>query len=138
LQKTLLNIEGLGRELYPQLDLWETAKPFLEAWMKERYSPKNVLSMVEARLPGWLEQLPKVPDRLLDRLNQPIVPQQSSRELESLQTELKGLRRSNSLVLTLLLLLSAIAVFSSAEQATSSEYIGFFGLGVVLTLLLKR
>ncbi len=138
LQKTLLNIEGLGRELYPQLDLWETAKPFLEAWMKERYSPKNVLSMVETRLPGWLEQLPKVPDRLLDRLNQPIVPQQSSRELESLQTELKGLRRSNSLVLTLLLLLSAIAVFSSAEQTTSSEYIGFFGLGVVLTLLLKR
>lgn len=138
LQKTLLNIEGLGRELYPQLDLWETAKPFLEAWMKERYSAKSVMAMVQKRLPGWLEQLPKVPDQLLERLNQPIAAPQSSRELSSLREEVKGLRRTNTLVLTVLALLSGIALFSSSPHLASSEYVGFFGLGVVLTLLLKK
>ena len=41
LQKTLLNIEGLGRQLYPQLDLWSTAQPFLEQWMHDRVAPKE-------------------------------------------------------------------------------------------------
>ena len=40
LQKTLLNIEGLGRQLYPDLDLWTTAKPYLERWIRERFGPK--------------------------------------------------------------------------------------------------
>jgi ubiquinone biosynthesis protein len=42
LQKTLLHVEGLGRQLYPDLDLWQTAKPFLESWMNERVSPRRV------------------------------------------------------------------------------------------------
>ncbi|SER76259.1 2-octaprenylphenol hydroxylase [Azotobacter beijerinckii] len=54
LQKTLLNIEGLGRQLYPELDLWTTAKPFLERWMRRRMSPRAVLG----NLQGQLEQLP--------------------------------------------------------------------------------
>lgn len=67
LQKTLLNIEGLGRQLYPQLDLWATAMPFLERWVRDRYSPQSVLKRVSHRLPGWLEQLPHLPDTLLKR-----------------------------------------------------------------------
>lgn len=66
LQKTLLNIEGLGRQLYPQLNLWDTAKPFLEQWLRDRYSPQNMLKRVSHRLPGWLEQLPTLPETLLD------------------------------------------------------------------------
>jgi ubiquinone biosynthesis protein len=67
LQKTLLNIEGLGRQLYPQLDLWSTAMPFLERWVRDRYSPQSMLKRVSHRLPGWLEQLPHLPETLLER-----------------------------------------------------------------------
>lgn len=70
LQKTLLNIEGLGRQLYPELDLWDTAKPYLERWLVERYSPKNALEQLKKHGPGWLEQLPQLPDQILARLNQ--------------------------------------------------------------------
>ena len=61
LQKTLLNVEGLGRQMYPELDLWTTAQPFLERWLKERYSPKSVLKQFKRHIPDWLEQLPQIP-----------------------------------------------------------------------------
>jgi Predicted unusual protein kinase len=70
LQKTLLNIEGLGRQLYPDLDLWSTAKPFLERWMRERYSPKAMVG----NLYSQAEQLPHLAGMtrdLLERLSQP-------------------------------------------------------------------
>lgn len=56
LQKTLLNIEGLGRQLYPDLDLWSTAKPYLEHWMRQRMMPKHVLGQVCQQL----EQIPQL------------------------------------------------------------------------------
>ena len=62
LQKTLLNIEGLGRELYPQLDLWDTVQPFLQKWMRDRYSPKTVFKKIKTHLPFWLEKLPEMPE----------------------------------------------------------------------------
>ncbi|TGD73048.1 ubiquinone biosynthesis regulatory protein kinase UbiB [Mangrovimicrobium sediminis] len=68
LQKTLLNIEGLGRQLYPQLNLWDTAQPFLEQWVAERYSPQSLLRRLQRQAPGWLEQLPQLPDMVLDNL----------------------------------------------------------------------
>ena len=70
LQKTLLNIEGLGRQLYPDLDLWKTAKPFLENWMKERMGPKGVYRSIKQQAPDWLEKLPHMPQLLFDALNQ--------------------------------------------------------------------
>jgi ubiquinone biosynthesis protein len=70
LQKTLLNIEGLGRQLYPQLDLWQTAMPFLERWMQNRYHPKNILAEIRKHGPGWLEKMPEVPELLFDAAQQ--------------------------------------------------------------------
>ncbi|QBF24785.1 ubiquinone biosynthesis regulatory protein kinase UbiB [Pseudomonas tructae] len=70
LQKTLLNIEGLGRQLYPDLDLWSTAQPFLERWMRERVSPKTLLQ----NLHGQVEQIPHLAGMtrdLLERMSQP-------------------------------------------------------------------
>jgi ubiquinone biosynthesis protein len=61
LQKTLLNIEGLGRELYPELDLWKTAQPILRAWMRERMSPRAVLRKMRKQLPDTIEALKQVP-----------------------------------------------------------------------------
>jgi ubiquinone biosynthesis protein len=70
LQKTLLNIEGLGRQLYPELNLWETAQPFLEDWVQQRYSPQAVLKRLQHHAPSWIEQLPLLPEAVLDRLQQ--------------------------------------------------------------------
>jgi ubiquinone biosynthesis protein len=61
LQKTLFNIEGLGRQLYPELDLWATAQPYLRRWMRERMSPRSVLRRVRAQLPDVLVALEQVP-----------------------------------------------------------------------------
>jgi ubiquinone biosynthesis protein len=66
LQKTLLNIEGLGRELDPELDLWRTAKPFLERWMSEQVGWRGLLRSLREEAPYWAATLPQLP-RLLHR-----------------------------------------------------------------------
>ena len=66
LQKTLLNIEGLGRELDPDLDLWKTAKPFLERWMSEQVGWRGVIKALKQEAPYWAATLPQLP-RLLHR-----------------------------------------------------------------------
>ena len=68
LQKTLLAIEGLGRQLYPELDLWATAKPFLENWLKKQLGPKAFLSHLKKNLPFLSEQLPYMPKLLFEVL----------------------------------------------------------------------
>ncbi len=61
LQKTLLNIEGLGRQLYPQLDLWVTARPILKQWMTEQAGPKAIFLEIQKNLPEWGKMLPQMP-----------------------------------------------------------------------------
>ena len=61
LQKTLLNIEGVGRQLYPDLDLWETAKPFLDRWMREQLGARALLREIKRQAPKWGETLPALP-----------------------------------------------------------------------------
>lgn len=70
LQKTLLYIEGLGRQLYPKLDLWKTAKPFLEDWVREQIGFKAMFSKLKSNAPYWSEKLPEVPDLVFDTLTQ--------------------------------------------------------------------
>ncbi len=67
LQKTLLNIEGLGRELDPDLDLWQTAKPFLENWMREQLGWRGLLARLKTEAPHYAQLLPQLP-RLLHRV----------------------------------------------------------------------
>ncbi len=62
LQKTLLNIEGLGRQLYPDLDLWNTAKPFMEAWMRDRHGPTAILKSLLENAPALAAELPRLPE----------------------------------------------------------------------------
>ena len=68
LQKTLLNIEGLGRELDPELDLWQTAKPYLERWMSEQMGWRNALENLRSEAPGWGSILPQLPRLLSEYL----------------------------------------------------------------------
>jgi ubiquinone biosynthesis protein len=62
LQKTLLNIEGLGRQLYPELNLWETAKPFLEDWLKRQYSPVNIVKQLQRDAPAFIHHASQLPE----------------------------------------------------------------------------
>lgn len=68
LQKTLLNIEGLGRDLYPDLDLWQTAKPFLERWMSEQVGVRALFQGLRHEAPRWAERLPQMPALVYDVL----------------------------------------------------------------------
>jgi ubiquinone biosynthesis protein len=70
LQKTLLNIEGLGRQLYPDLDLWTTAHPFLERWLKRRFHPTSLWHELQRYGPEWMEKFPEVPHLLFNSLQQ--------------------------------------------------------------------
>ena len=70
LQKTLLYIEGLGRQLYPQLNLWETAQPFLKEWLHDTYGPRAIFQKVKTKFPQWLEQLPDMPEKIAQVLEQ--------------------------------------------------------------------
>jgi len=68
LQKTLLNIEGLGRQLDPDLDLWNTAKPFLEKWMMNQIGPKKLFDELRNEGPRYAKLLPELPRLLFDFL----------------------------------------------------------------------
>ena len=70
LQKTLFNIEGLGRQLYPDLDLWQTAKPFLEQWVQERIGPRAMLKELAKQAPRLGEVIPALPMLAVDVLRQ--------------------------------------------------------------------
>lgn len=90
LQKTLLNIEGLGRQLYPDLDLWETAKPILENWMQEKLGWKAALESLKQEAPGWAETLPTLP-RLMHDVNKQLVDGKLTMNLSS--TDLQQIRQ---------------------------------------------
>ncbi|EHD19671.1 MULTISPECIES: ubiquinone biosynthesis regulatory protein kinase UbiB [Brenneria] len=88
LQKTLLYIEGIGRQLYPQLDLWKTAKPFLENWLKEQVGLPAVIRALKEKAPFWAEKLPEIPELFYDGLRQHKMLRQSvDRLAEELRTQ---------------------------------------------------
>ncbi len=93
LQKTLLNIEGLGRQLDPDLDLWATAKPFLETWMLEQIGPQKLIEQLKAQAPRYAKLLPELP-RLLHNYLQ----QQKGQHDHTLVELLAEQKRTNSLL----------------------------------------
>ena len=116
LQKTLLNVEGLGRQLYPELDIWQTATPVLRRWMRERLSPRGVLRELRRGLPDVLEimkALPPLTKRALEqaqdgKLRLPV----DTRALQQLRLTLaEQSRRSDRILIGAALLVSAVLWF---------------------------
>jgi ubiquinone biosynthesis protein len=93
LQKTLLNIEGLGRELDPDLDLWTTAKPFLERWMSEQVGWRAWLERFKAEAPRYAQLLPELP-----RLAHQALQRTPERDSPVLLALLAEQRRTNRLL----------------------------------------
>lgn len=116
LQKTLLNIEGLGRQLYPDLDLWQTAKPFLERWMSEQVGARAFVGNLRRSLPQWTETLPEMPQLLHQALHQAangrLRVEWHSQELRELRRELRAAnRRSVSAMVGTGLVIAAAVVY---------------------------
>jgi ubiquinone biosynthesis protein len=116
LQKTLLNIEGLGRQLYPDLDLWQTAKPFLERWMSEQVGAHAFAGRLRRSLPEWSEHLPEIP-ALLHRSLQQVADgklrlQWESRELQQLRQQMRRAnRRTLAAIIGAAMLISASLIY---------------------------
>ena len=106
LQKTLLNIEGLGRDLDPDLDLWSTARPFLERWMSERLGWRGALRQLRHEAPYWSAMLPQLP-RLL---HQALAQQASAEAAGHARALLREQRRQNRLLALITALLALIPI----------------------------
>ena len=93
LQKTLLNVEGLGRQLYPDLDLWQTALPYLENWNKKRLNPFTLMGRIQDNIPNWIDQLPELPQLFIDAATQ---SKQLGETNEALQLKQRQLQKNAS------------------------------------------
>jgi ubiquinone biosynthesis protein len=136
LQKTLLAIEGLGRQLYPELDLWKTAKPVLEEWMRERHDPRTRLKqLVEAwpEISDDLALLPKLLHRALRRADADAAAVRRRERTPLVVTEPRPAARLEQLVIGAALLLAG--VLWTGLQA-SPPWIGWAGAAAGLALLL--
>ncbi len=145
LQKTLLNIEGLGRQLYPGLNLWDTAKPFLENWVQERYSPQSFLRRLQRQAPSWLEQLPQLPDVMLDSLQQSrdadlrLARQQNQLEEQRQRSGERTRRQRRQLLAAVACLGAAISVLPGGwEQLAAAPLVSWLLAATALALLWPR
>ncbi len=124
LQKTLLNIEGLGRQLYPDLDLWQTAKPFLERWMSEQVGARAFVRNLRTNVPGWTEKLPEIPQLLHQVLDQAangrLRVEWTSDELHTLHRELRTFsRRSVGAIFAVGFAIVATLIYGFAADTTT-------------------
>ena len=113
LQKTLLNIEGLGRDLYPQLDIWNTASPILREWMRERVSPLQLLKSLRQQAPELIEAARELPALIKGAIQRArggaLRMQVDSPAVEALQAEIcRSSRRRDAITVGAAILLGGL------------------------------
>lgn len=135
LQKTLLYIEGLGRQVYPQLDLWQTAKPFLQNWLNEQVGVKAMIRDIKQRLPQYREHFAEFPEALFKALQE---QKQINFRLSEINESLKA-QNSNANSRFLVLSISAIVIlgtfwkFESLPIWLSVPLLTLFPLALILS-----
>lgn len=133
LQKTLLNIEGVGRQIYPDLDLWGTAAPFLEKWLKKQVGLKAFMRRIHENLPFWSEKLPDIPLLIYDVLSETRLQQEEQRfakQLSESSPKKSSLQNPFILGLALAFILSAILI-TIPSISTAPIWI-LAGVGIIL------
>ncbi|MGB6307503.1 MAG: hypothetical protein WBF89_06880, partial [Steroidobacteraceae bacterium] len=138
LQKTLFNIEGLGRQLYPELDLWKTAQPYLRKWMRERMSPRTVLRQVRAQLPDALVALQQVPQifqtAVRDATEGRLQVQVRNAQVAELRAELRrGNSRRDATLAAAVLWVSGLAWLAWSTQI---PWLGWLQMSAAIVLFL--
>ncbi|WP_456415483.1 ubiquinone biosynthesis regulatory protein kinase UbiB [Thiolapillus sp.] len=138
LQKTLLNIEGLGRMLYPELDLWTTAKPFMEKWIAQQVGPKAFLRRVKENMPQMSEELPEIPRLAYQVLKSAhsgtLRLEWHSEELQALRRDLeRGQNRTRQSIAGGTLIISAALLAGLGTPLLPAGLLPLFsgGLGIV-------
>lgn len=138
LQKTLLNIEGLGRQLYDELDLWVTAKPFLENWMKDQVGARALLNQLKKELPLWGEKLPQIPrlaHQLLKQANEGNLKiRLHDKDIRQIQQHINEAtnRRNQAIIGSGLIISSAIITSVASLPLWLSIGLSVAGLGFVI------
>lgn len=136
LQKTLLNIEGLGRQLYPDLDLWKTAKPFLERWMEQQVGARAMLRNIREDLPYLVEKLPEMPGLIYKGLKLYADGEYQKQQIEAMQKIREQLEanQQRGLIVTsgsaMLVGASIVYVFAGAIPAVFGAPVLTWVLGV--------
>ena len=151
LQKTLLNIEGLGRQLYPDLDLWKTAKPFLERWMAKQIGPSALWRHLRENVPLWAERLPQLPNLMYDVFNKAKHGEfqfsLDDKQLQQLRDEMRtNNRRTYGAIVGSALLISAsvIAALDGFQKTMLGPVpfvtvvLGCFGIAILLAAWPRR
>jgi ubiquinone biosynthesis protein len=134
LQKTLFNIEGLGRQLYPELDLWKTARPVLAAWMRERVSPRTIFKEVRRHWPDALLTLRQVPQLLKTAVDDAGKRPPEAVSLESLRHAIeRGSRQRDSLLGAVTLWVCGVLWLALAAPM---PWMGWLQLSAAILLLL--
>jgi ubiquinone biosynthesis protein len=117
LQKTLLNIEGLGRQLDPELDLWSTAKPFLEQWMIDQVGPKRFFQQLREQAPQYAKILPQLPRLVHDFLKHSSTSSQDRNQLNALLAEQQRTNRLlQAIVYVVIGFVSTLIVLQAFER----------------------
>lgn len=141
LQKTLLNVEGLGRQLYPDLDLWQTALPFLEDWNRKRLNPLTLLARIRAELPDWIEQVPQLPRQIINAIGQAnqlqAINQTLRRQQEAAERTRRTRRRRTRLGGAAALLLAGVSLLPPVVPALTGMPVLTLGLAALGVFLLS-
>jgi len=110
LQKTLLNIEGLGRQIYPDLDLWKTAKPFLEKWMNDQVGTSALLKGFKKNLPFIAEKMPEMPELFFDAVKKIAEGENHQLQAEALSELKDNLEKNHKNLMYILLGISGLVI----------------------------
>jgi ubiquinone biosynthesis protein len=99
LHKTLINIEGLGRQIYPDLDLWTTAKPFIQNWVSKRYNPKNLLEQLKNNTGDFAEKAYELPEKLETIFNNLANLNEFNNEIKNLRKDISSQKQNSKFML---------------------------------------
>ena len=99
LHKTLINIEGLGRQIYPDLDLWTTAKPFIQNWVSKRYNPKNLLDQLKNNTGDFAEKAYELPEKLETIFNNLANLNEFNNEIKNLRKDISSQKQNSKFML---------------------------------------
>jgi len=129
LQKTIVNVEGIGRQLYPDLDLWAAARPPLERWMKQQLGTRRLLRATRDQIPRWAERLPELPGLMIGVLDKArageLEVRSHSAEMAALHAELRRQGRRQALVS---LAAAAIVAAALVHGLAGPEAAGWLGI----------
>jgi ubiquinone biosynthesis protein len=146
LQKTLVNVEGIGRQLDPELDLWRTARPSLESWMRDRVGLRSLIRATRESVPRWIDRLPELPGLafdVLDRLKQGRIELATHDQiLDDIRREIRNVHRRLSYSVAGAGLIIAAGVLQSMVGEPGGSWsafpVGVWILGGIGALMLLR